>query len=268
MFCKHCGAQLPDGSQFCSNCGKPLGDVDGVTPETEVPVAVPVSNIVTSGIEPESGANQAGDSANQAGPNAGGAGPNLSETGQAGPEPTSPKPKKKLSKGAKIGIAVGAAVLVVVIVLVLVFTLGGHHKNDVGDGRYADGRTCYRYLNPEEKDTMDVTDLTITPTSEGMVAEFYIDNYSSNSIAWGMGMPGRIVLKMNDGTSYISSADDINHLIPVGSKNGLYQIFFRNAKGVPQKLSLLDLIVLDGNASPLDSGFTYSTELDLVTPNK
>lgn len=37
MFCKYCGAQLPDGSQFCSNCGKLLGDVDGVTPETAAP---------------------------------------------------------------------------------------------------------------------------------------------------------------------------------------------------------------------------------------
>ena len=26
MYCKHCGAQLPDGSKFCSKCGKSLVD--------------------------------------------------------------------------------------------------------------------------------------------------------------------------------------------------------------------------------------------------
>lgn len=247
MFCKYCGAQLPDGSQFCSNCGKPLGDVDGVAPETAASVAVPVSNNVTSGIEPESGANQAGDSANQAGPNAGGAGQNLSEAGQAGPEPTSSKPKKKLSKGAKIGIAVGAAVLVIVIVLVLVFTLGGHHKNDVGDGRYADGRKAYRYgpnqqMNPGQ---LHATDITITPTSEGLLAEFYLENDTDDTLTWGWGEPGRVKLTTYDGNSYLSSCDiDADSEIPAGQRRG-FQVLFRHATGVPKKLNFYDISSTD-----------------------
>ena len=37
MYCKHCGAQLPDGSAFCSACG---GQLDAVQPEKAVPAPV------------------------------------------------------------------------------------------------------------------------------------------------------------------------------------------------------------------------------------
>lgn len=240
MFCKYCGAQLPDGSQFCSSCGKPLGDVDSVTPDTAVPVAVPVSDVVTSDAEPKSGPNQPGS-------NTGGTGSNSSDAGQAGLKPTSPKPKKSLSKGAKTGIAVGAVVLVVVIVLVLVFTLGGHHKNDVGDGRYADGRKAYRYgpnqqMNPGQ---LHVTDITITPTSEGLLAEFYLENDTDDTLTWGWADPGRVKLTTYDGNSYISSCGiDANPEIPAGQRGG-FQVLFRHAKGVPKKLNFYDISSAD-----------------------
>ena len=36
MYCSHCGAQIPDGAAFCSNCGKPVA----------APVAAPVEEVV------------------------------------------------------------------------------------------------------------------------------------------------------------------------------------------------------------------------------
>ena len=37
MFCKHCGKNLPDGSQFCNGCGKNLAIVEAALQVSEVP---------------------------------------------------------------------------------------------------------------------------------------------------------------------------------------------------------------------------------------
>lgn len=41
MFCKYCGVKLPDGSQFCSNCGKKLTS-SILSPPDEKPTAEPI----------------------------------------------------------------------------------------------------------------------------------------------------------------------------------------------------------------------------------
>lgn len=41
MYCKHCGAEIPDNSQKCPNCGKPLGN-----PELTLPVSKEVGDLI------------------------------------------------------------------------------------------------------------------------------------------------------------------------------------------------------------------------------
>lgn len=41
MFCPHCGAQLPDGSAFCGNCGSPLASAQPAAPSQPAPSAQP-----------------------------------------------------------------------------------------------------------------------------------------------------------------------------------------------------------------------------------
>lgn len=38
MFCTHCGAQLPEGSRFCSQCGTPVEPVTAAQPTYTAPV--------------------------------------------------------------------------------------------------------------------------------------------------------------------------------------------------------------------------------------
>lgn len=41
MFCPHCGAQLPEGSAFCGNCGSPLASAQPAAPSQPAPSAQP-----------------------------------------------------------------------------------------------------------------------------------------------------------------------------------------------------------------------------------
>jgi|GEM_PF-5519947 len=47
MFCKYCGAKLPDDSQFCSGCGKKLISLD-LSPSNETPTAKPTTSPQTN----------------------------------------------------------------------------------------------------------------------------------------------------------------------------------------------------------------------------
>lgn len=40
MFCRFCGATLPDGSAFCRNCGQTLKNIQPVQPVPVQPAAV------------------------------------------------------------------------------------------------------------------------------------------------------------------------------------------------------------------------------------
>lgn len=55
MFCKHCGAELPDGARFCTNCGRDLNAAEPVRPymqyggmDTRPSTYLALSIIVTS----------------------------------------------------------------------------------------------------------------------------------------------------------------------------------------------------------------------------
>ena len=48
MFCPSCGQQVPEGMQFCSNCGKPM-DKGGAIP---APASAPVPAASAPGVAP------------------------------------------------------------------------------------------------------------------------------------------------------------------------------------------------------------------------
>lgn len=220
MYCKKCGAEIPEGSLFCSKCGTPVGSNEDIVDNSAVEAVNVIPNTVN-------------------------------------PEPKTIKSKKPLSKKTKIWIIVGAAVLVIAIVLIIVFTTTGSHKNSgnsVGDGRYADGRKAYRYSGTTEAGKLNVTDITVTPCEEGLLAEFYLENDSQYPIAWGWTDPGRMALETYDGDSYVSSFDQTISYgsIPAGGKV-FYRVLFRNASGTPAKLTFGDLS-LDDPAAKLYGG--------------
>lgn len=106
-------------------------------------------------------------------------------------------PRKRFHKKTKVWIAIGSAVLVIAVVLIVVFTsIGNHrnHANDVGDGRYSDGRKAYRYSGTSDPGTLNVTDITVTPYEDGLLAEFYLENDAQDAIAWGWTDPGRVAV--------------------------------------------------------------------------
>lgn len=231
MFCQYCGAQLPEGALFCSNCGKQLNEKD-----RDQVAADPIVPAEAAAMAMPSGAD------------------------------TNPAGKKTgLSKGKKIGIGVAIGVVILVALMVFLVTYYGVYggasgiKKDVGDGRFADGKKTYRYAETEDTHSLELTNLTITPTSEGMVAEFYLENKSSEDIMWGYGTPGRIVLETYDGKTYTSDSAGAYPCIPAGETFGYYQIFFKNAKGMPKTLKLMDLT----STNPIKDGFyTYSSHLN------
>lgn len=209
MYCKKCGAELPEGSLFCSKCGTSIGSNEGVVNNSKVEAIRVVPNT-------------------------------------ANPESQKIKPKKPLSKKTKIWIIVGAAILVVAIVLVIVFTTTGNHKNggnSVGDGRYADGKKAYRYSDNWSGDsTLMIDKLTITPTDDGLLAEFYLENNDQENILWGWGTQGRMTLETYDGETYTGVFDSSisSSLLNAGEKSA-YRVFFRNARGIPKTLTFHDL---------------------------
>lgn len=115
MFCPHCGAQLPDGSAFCGNCGSPLSAAPQVNPnpmpeQPPVPPAQPP-------VQPPAG--QPGGAYYQ------GTAP------QQGPVMPAVQPAKRpfhVTRGMTIGILAVGVVAVVAIVLAVtgVFGGGGH----------------------------------------------------------------------------------------------------------------------------------------------
>lgn len=44
MFCRHCGAELPDDAQFCEKCGKSLEPAGAGTPAVQEPPATPAGD--------------------------------------------------------------------------------------------------------------------------------------------------------------------------------------------------------------------------------
>jgi uncharacterized membrane protein YvbJ len=54
MFCGHCGASIPDGAAFCTECGKPISSS---TPSSSIPAATTsVQKKTTVGISAAVGA--------------------------------------------------------------------------------------------------------------------------------------------------------------------------------------------------------------------
>ena len=45
MYCKACGAALPEGAHFCSACGAPVAVLPELTPDPEPPRAAPLSDL-------------------------------------------------------------------------------------------------------------------------------------------------------------------------------------------------------------------------------
>ena len=124
MFCPHCGAQLPDGSAFCGNCGSPLNAVPQANPNP-MPEQPPVPPVQPP-VQPPAG--QPGGAYYQ------GTAP------QQGPVMPATKPAKRpfhVTRGMTIGILAVGVVAIVAIVLAVtgVFGGGGHGSAQaVADG--------------------------------------------------------------------------------------------------------------------------------------
>lgn len=117
MFCPYCGTQLPDGSAFCGNCGKPLSQqpAGNATPAAQ-PAGMPPAPAPQPGNVPPAPAPQPGN-VPPATP------PDFNQQ-----TPFDAKPAKKpfqVTRGMTIGILAVAVVAVVAIVLAVTGVFGG-----------------------------------------------------------------------------------------------------------------------------------------------
>ena len=100
MFCLKCGSQIPEGSNFCLNCGTPVASIE-----------------------------------QNAAVNAGPVQPNVNTENVMNETPVFTSPAKPLNKKL-IGIIAGAAAAVVVLVLVLVLCIGGGGPEGIAEAYY------------------------------------------------------------------------------------------------------------------------------------
>jgi ABC-type sugar transport system substrate-binding protein len=117
MFCSHCGANMPDGSAFCTVCGAKLQGAPSTPP---VQPQQPQSGQTSYG-QPQYGGTQSGGHYAQS-PYAHG----YVQTYNQGAQPPSPRPPKKGS--LKLWLLIGGGVLllaVAAILLFVVFKVGG-----------------------------------------------------------------------------------------------------------------------------------------------
>ena len=117
MFCPYCGTQLPDGSAFCGNCGKPLSQQPaGNAAPAAQPAGMPPVPAPQPGNVPPASAPQPGN-VPPATP------PDFNQQ-----TPFDAKPAKKpfqVTRGMTIGILAVAVVAVVAIVLAVTGVFGG-----------------------------------------------------------------------------------------------------------------------------------------------
>lgn len=117
MFCPYCGTQLPDGSAFCGNCGKPLSQQPaGNAAPAAQPAGMPPAPAPQPGNVPPAPAPQPGN-VPPATP------PDFNQQ-----TPFNAKPAKKpfqVTRGMTIGILAVAVVAVVAIVLAVTGVFGG-----------------------------------------------------------------------------------------------------------------------------------------------
>lgn len=117
MFCPYCGTQLPDGSAFCGNCGKPLSQQPaGNAAPAAQPAGLPPAPAPQPGNVPPAPAPQPGN-VPPATP------PDFNQQ-----TPFDAKPAKKpfqVTRGMTIGILAVAVVAVVAIVLAVTGVFGG-----------------------------------------------------------------------------------------------------------------------------------------------
>lgn len=117
MFCPYCGTQLPDGSAFCGNCGKPLSQQPaGNAAPAAQPAGMPPAPAPQPGNVPPASAPQPGN-VPPATP------PDFNQQ-----TPFDAKPAKKpfqVTRGMTIGILAVAVVAVVAIVLAVTGVFGG-----------------------------------------------------------------------------------------------------------------------------------------------
>ena len=124
MFCTNCGANLPEGTRFCTRCGMPVGDAAGdgvgqggapVTGVAPTPEAAPAAAQVPP--QPASWAAAQASSAppTQVPPQPASAPPTQFPPQPAADAPAPQPPKKRGGKAKVVGIVVGIIALVAVI---------------------------------------------------------------------------------------------------------------------------------------------------------
>lgn len=117
MFCPYCGTQLPDGSAFCGNCGKPLSQQPaGNAAPAAQPAGMPPAPAPQPGNVPPAPAPQPGNEPPATPP----------DFNQQAPFDTKPAKKPfQVTRGMTIGILAVAVVAVVAIVLAVTGVFGG-----------------------------------------------------------------------------------------------------------------------------------------------
>ena len=139
--CTNCGAQIPDGTKFCPECGQPIPAEPAFTapqpsePPVQQTYEPPVQQTYQAPTQTYAPPTQSGGGGSYAPPAApptqsGGGG---SYVPPAAP-PKAPKEKKPMSKGLLFGI-LGVAV-VALIAIVIALAGGGKGKDDPNLGRY------------------------------------------------------------------------------------------------------------------------------------
>lgn len=145
MFCRNCGAQLPDDAKFCGTCGNLVA---------AAPVQKPTQQ---SSLDPQGAVNQQRAAAQQR--VAAQQGAQAQQHVQMPPKPVkpvTPAPKKAKKTGLVIG-GIAAGVAVIALVLVLVLTLFG---GDAAKVAKAAAKTVGAYSEAVEKLNLpDVTEL-------------------------------------------------------------------------------------------------------------
>lgn len=150
MFCSKCGAQLPDGTQFCSNCGAPQAPAQ---PESQAQPQQPMYEALQqpNPAEPAQGYYQA---------------PAQQPYGNGGqpyqPAPAMPPQNDDGKKKKTIIIAVVAVIVVIAIVIGALFAtgvIGGKDKEDEDD------KTTVSDEKKDEQDEKDTTEPDTAPAT-------------------------------------------------------------------------------------------------------
>lgn len=133
-FCAHCGTQLPDEANVCTNCGTPVADAPAAPDAAET--AAPVNEAPAPAAENDVPVvDNAAPKAEKAAPviNVDALKSNVSKIASNVGETATVQFNKVKSDKKLLGIVIGAAAIVLVAVIILVSSIGGGYKSAINN---------------------------------------------------------------------------------------------------------------------------------------